>query len=52
MGDGQNDIDMIKYASLGVAWNGFPKVKKAADVLANYNFKSVLYFQGYKAIEI
>ena len=47
IGDGQNDIDMIKYASLGIAWNGFPKVKKAADVLASYDFKSVLYFQGY-----
>ena len=38
---------MIKYASLGIAWRGFPKVMEAADVLARYNFKSVLYFQGY-----
>jgi phosphoserine phosphatase len=52
VGDGQNDIDMIKYAGLGVAWNGFPKVKKAADVLANYNFKSILYFQGYSDRDI
>ena len=52
VGDGQNDIDMIKYASLGIAWNGFPKVKKAADVLANYNFKSILYFQGYSDRDI
>ncbi len=52
VGDGQNDIDMIKYASLGIAWNGFPKVKKAADVLANYNFKSILYFQGYSDSDI
>ena len=52
VGDGQNDIDMIKYASLGVAWNGFPKVKKVADVLANYDFKSILYFQGYSDKDI
>ena len=23
VGDGQNDIEMIKFASLGVAWKGF-----------------------------
>ena len=39
---------MIRYANLGIAWKGFPKVRKTADALANYNFKSILYFQGYK----
>ena len=43
---------MIKYASLGIAWNGFPKVKNMADVLAGYDFKSILYFQGYSNEEI
>ena len=47
IGDGNNDIEMIKYASLGIAWQGFPKVMEVADVLARYNFKSILYFQGY-----
>ncbi|RPH07538.1 MAG: phosphoserine phosphatase SerB [Alphaproteobacteria bacterium TMED93] len=52
IGDGQNDIDMIKYAGLGIAWNGFPKVKNMADVLAGYDFKSILYFQGYSREDI
>ncbi|MBF95859.1 MAG: Phosphoserine phosphatase [Alphaproteobacteria bacterium MarineAlpha9_Bin4] len=52
IGDGQNDIDMIKFASLGIAWKGFPKVNKVADALANYSFKSILYFQGYNDKEI
>ena len=52
IGDGQNDIDMISYANIGIAWKGYPKVKKIADVLLNYNFKSVLYFQGYSDKDI
>ena len=52
IGDGQNDIEMIRYAGLGIAWKGFPKVKKVADVLANHNFKSILYFQGYSDKDI
>ncbi len=52
IGDGNNDIEMIKFANLGIAWNGFPKVKKVADVIANYKFKSILYFQGYKDKDI
>ena len=46
IGDGQNDIEMIRYAGLGIAWKGFPKVRESADVVANHNFKSILYFQG------
>ena len=52
IGDGQNDIEMIRYAGLGIAWKGFPKVREVADVVANYNFKSILYFQGYSDIDI
>ncbi|MEC8100465.1 MAG: HAD-IB family phosphatase, partial [Pseudomonadota bacterium] len=52
VGDGQNDIDIIKYASLGISWNGFPNVNKSADALARSNFKSILYFQGYSDNEI
>ena len=52
IGDGDNDIDMIKFSGLGVAWNAYDKVKKAADVSIGFNFKSLLYFQGYNDKEI
>ena len=52
VGDGDNDIDIIKFAGTGVAWRAYPKVKKAADVEINKKFKSILYFQGYKDKEI
>ena len=52
VGDGDNDIDMIKYSGLGVAWNAYEKVKLAADVSIGFNFKSLLYFQGYTDKEI
>ncbi|MEC8100551.1 MAG: phosphoserine phosphatase SerB, partial [Pseudomonadota bacterium] len=52
VGDGDNDIDMIKYSGLGVAWNAYEKVRFAADVSISFNFKSLLYFQGYTEKEI
>ena len=52
VGDGDNDIDMIKYSGLGVAWNAYEKVRLAADVSIKHNFKSLLYFQGYTDNEI
>ena len=52
VGDGDNDIDMIKYSGLGVAWNAYEKVKLVADVSIKFSFKSLLYFQGYTDKEI
>ena len=52
VGDGDNDIDMIKYSGLGVAWNAYEKVKLVADVSIEFSFKSLLYFQGYTDKEI
>jgi phosphoserine phosphatase len=52
IGDGDNDIDMIKYSGLGVAWNAYEKVRFAADVSIGFSFKSLLYFQGYTDEEI
>ena len=43
---------MIRYAGLGIAWKGFPKVRETADALANHDFKSILYFQGYNDQDI
>lgn len=38
IGDGHNDIDMLKFVGLGVAMaNGAPKVREAADVVARPN---------------
>ena len=34
IGDGDNDIDMIRYSGLGVAWNAYEKVRLVADVMA------------------
>ena len=52
IGDGDNDIDMIKYSVLGLAWNAYEQVKSAADVSIGFNFKSILYFQGYSEKEV
>ena len=52
IGDGDNDIDMIKYSGLGIAWNAYEKVSHAADVSIRFNFKSLLYFQGFTDDEI
>ena len=43
---------MIKYSGLGVAWDAYEKVKLAADVSISFNFKSLLYFQGFTDKEI
>ncbi len=51
VGDGDNDIAMIQYSGLGIAWNAYPKVQKAADIALSKNFKSILYFQGLKEKE-
>ncbi|MDP4091116.1 MAG: HAD hydrolase family protein, partial [Bacillota bacterium] len=38
IGDAGNDIDMIRYAGLGVAMdNAFPQVKEAADYITASN---------------
>ncbi len=52
VGDGANDIDMISFAELGIAWKAYPVVQEKAKFLVNYDFKSILYFQGYKDEEI
>ena len=52
VGDGDNDIDMIKFCGLGVAWKAYKKVREVADTNIGLNFKSLLYFQGYSDKEI
>ena len=53
VGDGANDIEMVKNANLGVSFNG----KKILDLEANIHFKNtnlkgLLYAQGYSDKEI
>lgn len=53
VGDGANDLPMIKAAGLGVAYHAKPAVQE--QVLARINhtdLKSLLYIQGYKEEEI
>ncbi len=50
IGDGANDLDMVLAAGLGVAYRAKPVLAGQADArLANTDFRSLLYFQGYGA---
>ncbi len=48
VGDGANDLDMLRWAGLGVAYRAKPVVAAAADARVNHtDLTSLLYFQGY-----
>jgi phosphoserine phosphatase len=52
IGDGSNDIPMLKEAGLGIAFCGKPKVKQAIPVWLDYAGPTgLLYLQGYKRSE-
>jgi phosphoserine phosphatase len=52
VGDGSNDIPMLRAAGLGVAYHGKPIVRKAIPCQVNHtDLTTLLYFQGYRAIE-
>jgi len=53
VGDGANDLDMIKRAGLGVAYHAKPVVAAAAGTaIAHGDLTGLLYLQGYRADEI
>jgi len=53
VGDGANDLDMIKRAGLGAAYHAKPVVAAAAGVsIAHGDLAALLYLQGYRAAEI
>lgn len=53
VGDGANDIDMIRRAGLGVAYHAKPIVVEAADaVIIHGDLTALLYLQGYRREEI
>jgi phosphoserine phosphatase len=49
VGDGANDLAMIKRAGLGVAYHAKPVVAEAASAAINHNdLTALLYLQGYR----
>ncbi len=48
VGDGANDLDMLKWAGLSVAYRAKPVVAAEADARVSYtDLSALLYFQGY-----
>ena len=53
VGDGANDVEMIKRACLGISFNGKKILDETANVqFKNTNLKGLLYLQGYCDSEI
>jgi phosphoserine phosphatase len=53
VGDGANDLDMIRRAGLGVAYRAKPVVAEAAGArIDRGDLRSLLYLQGYRDDEI
>ena len=53
VGDGANDLGMIRLAGMGVAYHAKPVVAEAAGVAINHNtLEALLYLQGYGDAEI
>ncbi|MFN4185007.1 MAG: phosphoserine phosphatase SerB [Hyphomonas sp.] len=52
LGDGANDLDMIRAAGLGVAYKAKPVVAaEASGAIRHTDLTAALFFQGYKASE-
>ncbi len=52
IGDGANDIPMLKGAGLGLAYRAKPATRQAADGALDYcDLTGALYFQGYRESE-
>jgi len=52
IGDGANDLDMIKAAGLGVAYRAKPVVAAEADAsIEHATLEAALFFQGYRRAE-
>ena len=50
VGDGANDLDMIRAAGLGVAFHAKPVVAKEARAKVNHaDLRALLFAQGYSA---
>ena len=48
VGDGANDLAMIRHSGLGVAYRGKPRLREGADARIDYgDLTALLYAQGY-----
>ncbi len=53
VGDGANDLAMLSAAGLGVAYQGKPVVREAAEFCIDHgDLTALLYFQGYRRDEL
>ena len=53
VGDGANDLDMLRAAGLGVAFRAKPIVAAAAQARVDHaDLRALLFAQGYRAEEI
>ena len=53
VGDGANDLDMIRAAGLGVAFHAKPMVAAAAEARVDHgDLRALLFAQGYRAADI
>ena len=49
VGDGANDIDLIKQTGIGVSYKGKQILNNEADIVFNHtNLKGILYLQDYQ----
>ena len=52
VGDGANDIAMLQYAGMGVAFEGKPALRKKINLQLNHtDLTGLLYLQGYHSAE-
>ena len=52
IGDGANDLGMLRQANFGVAFKGLPILRKKVALQLNHtNLTGLLYLQGYKQEE-
>lgn len=53
VGDGSNDLPMIRQAGLGIAFHAKPKVKASAEhAISNIGLDAILYLLGFRDREI
>ena len=49
VGDGANDVNLIKHSGIGISYKGKQVLNKVANIVFNHtNLKGILYLQNYK----
>lgn len=53
IGDGANDLEMIKLAGVGIAYNSKPILQEAADIVLNIqNLDAIIYLLGLSNLDV